>query len=249
MNTANYFKSLNLELNALKDRVRQFDCDHWLTDGEWKESVLRTILRRHLPSDVRVGRGFVVKRHSCSSQIDVLIFDGSAPILFQDGDLVFVTTEAVKGIIEVKTSVRKSDLLNIAEKLADNSEFVGRKRDGHQDVFIGLFSYDSECSSNQGKNVLEDIAQAVGWETDRVINHAAIGSSIFIRFWHKNPLDVDNTDYNTWHCYELTDMAAGYFISNVIGTVSRSGVQSRLCFPDESKEVRKIHSQSMSRGL
>lgn len=41
-----HFKSLALELNALKDRVRNFiDDAHWLTDGEWKEAVLRAMLR------------------------------------------------------------------------------------------------------------------------------------------------------------------------------------------------------------
>jgi hypothetical protein len=38
-----HFESLNRELEALRDRVRNFSVakPHWQTDGEWKESVLR----------------------------------------------------------------------------------------------------------------------------------------------------------------------------------------------------------------
>ncbi|MBU8977509.1 hypothetical protein JI752_015265 [Lysobacter sp. MMG2] len=40
----NSFRSIKLEMDALKGRVRQLiDDKHWLTDGEWKETVLRTV--------------------------------------------------------------------------------------------------------------------------------------------------------------------------------------------------------------
>jgi hypothetical protein len=61
MDVPRYSQSLLGELEALKDRVRQFIHDHhWLTDGEWKEGVLRNFPRRNLPNTVEVGRGFVV---------------------------------------------------------------------------------------------------------------------------------------------------------------------------------------------
>jgi len=56
MLTSNYFESLATELDALKNRVRNFIQDrHWQTDGEWKESVLRAFLRRNLPKSVQIG--------------------------------------------------------------------------------------------------------------------------------------------------------------------------------------------------
>jgi hypothetical protein len=61
MDELEYFRSITLELQALKNRVRHFIRDkHWLTDGEWKESVLRAVLRRHLPQSIGVGTGFVI---------------------------------------------------------------------------------------------------------------------------------------------------------------------------------------------
>src|ERR1700746_1972099 len=101
-----YFESLSLELKGLKNRVRNFIEDkHWQTDGEWKESVLRSFLRRNLPSNVKVGRGFVITERGASKQLDIFIYDAASPVLFADADLVFVTPDAVIGVIEVKTSV------------------------------------------------------------------------------------------------------------------------------------------------
>ena len=95
MNIEKYFRSLSLELTALKDRVRDFINDaHWLTDGEWKESVLRSLIARNLPRDIQMGRGFILTPSGVSTQIDILLYSAESPVLFRDGDLVFVQPEA-----------------------------------------------------------------------------------------------------------------------------------------------------------
>ena len=69
MDVRKYFLSLSQELEALKKRVRFLIADqHWQTDGEWKESVVRQVLRRHLPIDAVVGRGFIVSMSGYSSK-------------------------------------------------------------------------------------------------------------------------------------------------------------------------------------
>jgi hypothetical protein len=101
-----YLRSLTDETEALKNRVRYLIEDrHWQTDGEWKESVIRQILRRYLPNSVTVCRGFVVTATRSSRQLDILICDSSKPVLFRDGDLVFVAPDAVLGVIEVKSKL------------------------------------------------------------------------------------------------------------------------------------------------
>ena len=87
-----YHKSLTEELYSVKDRIRNL-VEHWPTDGEWKESALRTVLRRHLPDQVLVGRGFVAARNYSSTQIDLLVLRPPKPTLFRDGDLVIVTPD------------------------------------------------------------------------------------------------------------------------------------------------------------
>ena len=74
----NYFQSLSQELHSLKSRVWSFIRDrHWQTDGEWKESVVRAVLRRHLPKSGQIGRGFVITNDDPSNQIDILIYDST----------------------------------------------------------------------------------------------------------------------------------------------------------------------------
>jgi hypothetical protein len=50
-----HFASLTQELEALRDRVRNLSVEdpHWPTDGEWKESVLRAVLKSYLPAPRR----------------------------------------------------------------------------------------------------------------------------------------------------------------------------------------------------
>ncbi len=76
-----YFESLGREIDSLKLRVRDLIANrHWQTDGEWKESVLRQVLRRHLPAAAIIGRGFVISGDDVTTQLDVLIHDGVNPI-------------------------------------------------------------------------------------------------------------------------------------------------------------------------
>jgi len=143
----NYFQSLTERIDALKNRVRHFIGDaHWLKDGEWKESVIRSILRRHLPITVGVGTGFIACHGGrVSTQNDILLYDRTKPILFQDGDFVIVTPRLVLGLIEVKTKVENSGtgFSGSAEKLADNVELASAKtlasRDFQRTVFFGFF--------------------------------------------------------------------------------------------------------------
>lgn len=119
MRIDDYFRSLTAEVEALRDRVRQLiENRHWQTDGEWKESVIRQVLRRHLPASAQVGRGFVVTGRRTSHQIDVLVFDSAKPVLFRDADLAFVTPDAVLGAIEVKSRTTAGTVATAAEKLA-----------------------------------------------------------------------------------------------------------------------------------
>src|SRR5262245_53217196 len=122
MDIVTYYRSISDELDALKNRIRHMIADtHWPTDGEWKESVLRQILRRTASCNVTVGRGFVLDDDWSSTQIDVLVYDNTMPLLYRDGDLVFVTRSACRAIVEVKSMLNLSQFTAAAEKLAVNA--------------------------------------------------------------------------------------------------------------------------------
>src|SRR5689334_2544349 len=110
---------------------------HWPTDGEWKESVLRNMIRRSAPETITVGRGFVVSHVGSTSQIDVLLYDNTYPALYRDGDLVFVTPDACRGIVEVKTRVTLPSFRDAVGKLAENGHFI-RRSNSTRPLFAGL---------------------------------------------------------------------------------------------------------------
>lgn len=73
MDALAHFKSLAAEITSVKDRVQNLiGGAHWPTVGVGKESVLRAVLRRHLPQSLPIGTGFVILDEGQSNQIDVL---------------------------------------------------------------------------------------------------------------------------------------------------------------------------------
>ena len=233
MRVEDYFRSLTAEVEALKSRVRHLiETNHWQTDGEWKESVIRQVLRRHLPASVSVGRGFVVTAVASSHQLDVLIFDSAKPILFRDGDLAFVTPDAVVGVIEVKSRATPHIVAKAAKKLAADMLLVRR----HPNIraFAALFAF--EDGGGDTEAYLRAIAgPAARWENR--IDLLCIGGSRFIKYWHFNPQNEQQM-YETWHSYKLPDRAPGYFIHNAIDAVSPDSVFSNneVWFPPGGKE-------------
>jgi hypothetical protein len=238
MDPVYYYRSLTQELDALKGRVRYLIEDqHWQTDGEWKESVLRAVLRRHLPPTVGVGRGFIVGPRAPSTQIDVLLYNTSYPLLHQDGDLVFVTADAVVGIIEVKATLYRAKAEEALEKLADKAEMLP---EGAKRIFLGLFAFEHEGDGNNHKYLFKALQGAARGHRRRAINHIAIGASCFVRFWRNDP--YTNAVSNTWRRYDVDQMARGYFLMNALESAVGDAVRQNLWawFPRDGKEIHFV---------
>ena len=249
MNIENYFKDLTNELESLKDRVRHFIGDaHWQSDGESKESVLRTILRRYLPSNIGVGRGFIVNVEQPSTQIDVLLYDNTKPILFQDGDFIIITTDSVKGSIEVKTKFwHLSDLRKALNKISNIAEFVNPISTYGKEQFFGLFSYDKP-DFNIG-HLLDIVQECVGGRHQRVIHCISFGKDHFARYWPTPPASPGFQAYNKWHLYQLENKAPAYFIHNAIDHLCSqwTSANNEVWYPEDGKENQKIGEISLYR--
>lgn len=249
MKIEEYFRSLSTEFKGLKNRVRNFiEDNHWLTDGEWKESVLRTFLSNNLPSSLNVGRGFVLTEKGATNQIDIIIYKSSSPVFFREGDLVFLPPEAVLGVIEVKTNLTSSNydetidkLSSIGDKISKNTNDIDEDdcmKKGYFNIkfFLGLFSYDSNVPNNTLLNKLKESNS----NTYQVINIICHGENNFIKYWDKDPSDSRIT-YNKWHSYNLKEMAYGYFIHNILLFLSPEVISpnEKLWFPTNNKEIKK----------
>lgn len=235
MDIASYYKSLSAELQALKNRVRDFiSGNHWLTDGEWKESVLRSIIARKLPDTVKIGRGFVLTNSGPTSQCDIILYRASSPVMFREGDLVFLTPDAVVGIIEVKTRIDSVVLKAVLHKFADIGPKMGLARG---QMLFCLFAY--KCDIRSDDTVLGTLREECDHYT-KVMDLICLDESRFVKWWKTAP-DGSNAVYEKWHSYKLEDMAPGYFICNVLHFLSPEYISSdsSFWFPKETKEANK----------
>lgn len=214
-----YHKSITSELDSVKNRIRNL-VTHWLTDGEWKEAALRTVLRRHLPTDSHVGRGFIVGRQYSSTQIDLLVFRPDKPTLFRDGDLAIVTPDVPGAITEVKTNlVGENAWYETAIKLARVGQACTQV--SNNVPWLGIFAY--EGTVDQDQNILNAICR-VHQETGIPINCVTCGYDLFVRYWpvgeHEAGDDpVVDLNRKYWRVYELNRLSASYFISNLVDAI------------------------------
>jgi hypothetical protein len=211
-----FHASLTAELYSVKDRIRNL-VSHWPTDGESKEVALRSVLRKHLPSAVNVGRGFVVTKDRSSTQIDILVTDSSKPVLFREGDLMIVTPDAVLAIIEVKSEMASRPALAKAITKLTNVEDMCRDVTGRDSIWTGLFTF-NEASIGHPV-ILGAVADAYA-ASRRPIGAISCGRNTFVRYWSRGA-DVGSQERGpVWHSYDIQGVAPSYFIGNLVDSIS-----------------------------
>jgi hypothetical protein len=233
MNNDLYFQTLTQELNFQKDRLQNF-IQHWLTVGEYRETVIRNVLRRHLPKSIGLGKGFIVSNKVTSTQIDILLYDTTKPVLFQEGELLILTPDAAVGAIEVKKSIGSSELEETLVKIAHIAQLTSPNP-----AFIGLFAYEGHLDPEL---VLSTLQKSANQDGRRIINCVSIGESDFVRYWEHDPDCRSRRLYRQWHAYNLQLKAPAYFLINVVGHLCPHsvGVYDKLWFPSEGKEPFKV---------
>jgi hypothetical protein len=159
-NRLKYLKSIADELQAQATRVRDLIGDvHWLSDGHHKESVLLSVLRRHLPSGMIASRGFVIDSHdqsTCSTEQDILILDTSceAPVLNQ-GSLLIAFPRQVVACISVKTRWIKKEVVDSIHGLS--SVRAVTKRDPRRNhIWYGAYFYAGLSRKNVNTSLMYD---------------------------------------------------------------------------------------------
>jgi hypothetical protein len=246
-NYSAFHKSVSEELYSVKDRIRNL-VEHWPTDGESKEIALRSVLRRHLPESVILGRGFVVTPSETSTQIDILIVDASKPALFKDGDLLIVTPDAVKGIVEVKSELgSENDVKDAATKLAKiKSMCFNNSIEDENKVWAGMFVF-SDTQNNANFNITKRLLGGL-YEAYKVsptpINCISFGKNLFLRHWNDGSILSNSVMGSVYHSYNLQDVSPSYFMGNLIDSISSVGNSSSgfAWFPKQGgKEQYRTH--------
>ncbi len=118
MNVAELFAQVANQMRAEVEQARAAIAHAGLKGGEF-EKILKTFLRRHLPSSLDISAGQLVdSKGGVSKQLDVIISDtAKTPILYQNGDVRVVPAECVYSVVEVKAHLGVSDLDGVFENM------------------------------------------------------------------------------------------------------------------------------------
>lgn len=240
-------ESITQELDSIKNRVRNLIGNaHWGEKGRFKEAVLKNVLRKFLPSNLSVGTGFILKAvgqndgdNILSSQLDIIIYDNTKPLLFSEGDFIITTTSNVRAILEVKSRITANTFLQVVQQFDNSiSDFIDEFNQREQKIFAGIFAFD--FTGNIMSNHIEDALR----NSALIVNHISLGHHYFIRKWNGNDRDrlavqVDcNGDF--YNYYELNNLSFSYFIANLID-ITCGGLNDRYWFSFPIEGTKEIH--------
>lgn len=129
-----YLRSFAHDLIASSQRIDAL-IGHSGTVGSYREDLLRNMLRKLLPKRYGVDTGFI---EDSPRQLDIIIWDAfNYPALFREGDVVVIPRAAVRGVIEVKTTLSSSTLLEAFDILHD----AFQRHTSIVPVFKGVFAF------------------------------------------------------------------------------------------------------------
>lgn len=141
-NQLKYYSSIASEL-AIKSHKISLLVSHGQTVGNYREVILRDLIKQHLPGKFGIGTGFI---QGFAKQLDIIIYDALnyAPS-FKEGDLVVIKQEAVRGVIEVKTTLSSNSLFEALDMFHQIS--LPGYKSSVLPIFKGIYSFDSSYRS------------------------------------------------------------------------------------------------------
>lgn len=240
MDNIKYHVQVKKEIETVKERLKSL-ITHNLSRGLVHEYAIRKIFEEKLPENYGISRGFIITDDWESTEIDILIYDKSFPLLFKSFDLVVVTPDAVRAIIEVKTTLDAIELRESVRKLADILEEIQKYRNGvfstvndqyrFSEVFSGVLGIEGdEIKKATLENIMND---EVRHNRDRVVNHISVTENIFIKYF-----DISDQGDQSWHIYKFGDpVSHGYFLSNCLFYLKYNSIvnNTKLWFPYPDK--------------
>jgi hypothetical protein len=149
-NKKRFLQAIADEIISKSERIELL-IQHNTTKGNYREELLRGILRKYLPKKYEIATGFI---EGCERQCDILIYDSQnfSP-LFREGDLVVLPEKAVRAVIEVKSTMDSNQLSEALDLLAE----VARHRNTPAPIFKGIFAFKKDMVKE--KTIADSIAE------------------------------------------------------------------------------------------
>ncbi|GEK16243.1 DUF6602 domain-containing protein [Aliivibrio fischeri] len=142
--------------HELKSKMKRLDFligrDHWLSVGNYKEELLRSLLKQLLPKKYEVSSGFILSLDNNGNEIkskqqDIIIWDSNEyAAIFRDGDFVIVPPEACKAVIEIKSTLTSQTLKKAMSASDGIVDFVRTPYIQNLNIARYIFAYDSSLS-------------------------------------------------------------------------------------------------------
>jgi len=261
------------ELRITKDKIRKLRYLPIDSDGELKEAILRQVLRTYIPEAFHIAKGYIHYEYAEKSpQIGLMIINKNQPTLFKDGEFMVVTPDAVEAIVAVKATQDSEELRETAISLSNEvgrirhslSKYAPEDKTIQNRCFAGLFVFDregdlrkysskKEVSHHQHlathhQSLLGALHEAAGGDIKRVINFAALDTTVLARFWEDGQAIRSPVESHVWHSYDLAkdykNMAQACFIGNLIAHLSKESiVKEQYAWPhiqDEPESDRRF---------
>ena len=194
-NQRKFAASLAEEIGTLSDRMAAV-VPHMGEQGRFREDLLRSVLEKNLPSRYHVATGFI---EGCGRQLDILIYDQIDYVpLFREAGVVVVPPEAVRAVIEVKTTLNAEELNDALGKIADVALFD----DCNPPFFKGVFAYRGPVKEATVTNYILDYYRKDSCEDfdnqetvcDKTLTKEEFSSQIIMEpFKHLTALCVDRS--------------------------------------------------------
>ncbi len=219
-----YHKTINKEIYLLKDKLKYLT-KHPAENGRFREIILSNTIKKHLPAKYSLGTGFIIKQretrgdHAVSSQVDLMVYDNNYPVLFREGDFSIVTTDAVRAIIEVKTSFGRTTFPGEYDKANKLGAFIMSNRNVDlipTPLFNGIFYFSNQEISSSENSIEESIRRkhidihANDMFHLSCVNHICFSDKVLYKYWN------NNNDGSKHKLYKLEDLSYSFFISNLL---------------------------------
>jgi len=161
-NRFDYFKSLGDELLSQHNRVRNLIGNrHWVSDGHHKEYLLTSLLKRYIPANVILSRGFIVDPNDselCSKEQDIIaVSTKEHGPLFNQGGLIVALSNTVIASISIKTKMTRKEIKNTVENQNTAKSVIASSAEGLPPLYCAGYFFEANESIHKNPSSVFDI--------------------------------------------------------------------------------------------
>ena len=179
--------------------------DHSTILGDARESFIRDILEKFLPSSISIGSGQIIDQNGKrSKQVDVIIYRREFPILKTFGAADVYLIEGVIATIEVKSKLDKDNLIMALE----NSKSVKKLEPKFLDVSL-VHAYESYFFKTRQSEL--DISEYYSFKQ-------MVAPETYIFAYFGQELETTKEHLKNWYISEDGADSNSYFLPEAIGT-------------------------------